>query len=210
VTFDEFARLVRSVVMVMGALLLLAHSAAAQVLEPPNAVDTYERARADQNVEGALSLFADDATVHLDSPTTKTYVGQDQIRYFLQTNILEGLPELTSERSLVGNRLTWSERAHDALAGPIDLTVEAVVDRGHIVSLVYRPGRLSGAAESPSEGFELSSASLALAGVALLGIGLMSLSTVRSRPGSGSAMQGRLLAALSTWRDAPSRDLTLS
>lgn len=183
----------------MVALLLTA-PAAAQVNDPPIIVDAFERARTGQDVDAAMGLFADDATVTVQDQQTQqltAFTGKDQIRGFLAVQVARSVPQVTSSRHVVGNTVTWTER--DAA----DLVVEAVVLDGKIRSIAYRPATLSPSHMAGGIPVPLLAASV-VATTCLLAIGLRTLLARRSalllRP--ASRRRGQLLRELDVWRVA--------
>jgi hypothetical protein len=196
----EHMRLFRSVALVAGAFLLLVHAAGAQSVNPSSVVDTYARAWGQRDVDVALSLFAEDAVVSLQDAHARVLGNRDQIREFLQEATLKPAPQLTSPRQVDGNIVRWNERTEGQVISVSDVTVQAVVQNGKIQSLVYRPGRMvRPPGDVPMSESTLESAGLALGSVVLLGLGLLSLATVRSRVRSGSQLRGRLLSELRRW-----------
>jgi hypothetical protein len=200
----ERLRLVLAIALVLGALLLLAHAAAAQGMEPPVIVGAYTRARAEQDLEAAVGQFADDAVLQLDRGRARSFAGRDEIRGYLEN--VNGEPSilLVAPRHLADDTVTWSERVLDKRSGTLEMTGEAVIQNGKIASLIYRTGRLTIAEGQTSAlaGTPLLPSSMMIGGVALFGMGLLSLSTVRSQRASGSRLNGRLLAALGHWSAA--------
>lgn len=199
----ERLRLVRALTLVLGALFLLAHAAAAQAMEPPVVISGFTRARADMNLDAAVSQFADDAVVQIDRGRTRSYTGRDEIRGFFDQLNVEPTILLVPARHLADDTVTWSERVLDKRSGTLELTGEAVILNGKIASLMYRSGRLTitdpgpALAEAP-----LLPSGMIFGGIALFAVGLLSLSTVRSQRASGSQLKGRMLAALRHWSAA--------
>jgi len=190
-------RLFRTLALVAGAFLLLVQAAGAQGLNPLAVVDSYERAWAQHDVDGALAHFADNAVVTLHVARTRSLTGRQQIRDFMQSG---SAPVLTSNRQSDGAVVQWSERTEDSrFTTTRDVTVQAVVRDGKIQSLVYRPGRMVGAEAPATSNITPQSAGLALGAVLLLGLGLLSLATIRPRVCSRSKLSGRLLRDLGHW-----------
>src|SRR3981081_3721709 len=140
----ERMRFFRSLARVGGAFLLLVQAAGAHGLNPSTVVDSYERAWGENDVDGALGYFADNAVVTLQEARTQAPTGRQQIREFLQTAMLQATPVLTSSRQADGGRVMWSERIEGQVLTAKDVSVQAVVKDGKIQSLVYRPGRMLG------------------------------------------------------------------
>ena len=132
------------------------------------------------------------------------FAGRDEIRGFLENINTEPSLLLIAPRHLADDSVTWSERVLDKRSGTLELTGEAVIANGKIASLVYRTGRLS-TADGPSPALAVAPllpAGMMIGGVALFGVGLLSLLTVRSQRASGSQLNGRMLAALGHWSAA--------
>jgi hypothetical protein len=193
-------RLFRALLLVAGAFILLVHAAGAQGLNPSSVVDTYERAWARQDVDGALAMFADDAVVTLQDARTRTLASRRQIREFLETTHVGTVPMQTSPRQIDGGGMMWSERTDGQILTATDVTVQATVQNGKIESLVYRPGRLVRGSGQPAASSTPEVAGAALAALLLLGVGLLSLATVRQTVRAGSNLRGRLMTDLRHWR----------
>jgi hypothetical protein len=196
--------LFRALALVLAASVLLVHAAHAQGGNPGAVILRYEDAWGQRNVDAALAEFADNAVITLHDARTRTLSGPYQIREFLQDAGLSAPPTLTSNRTVDGNTVSWSERteANGQILSSAELTVQAVVEDGKITSLVYRPGTL---VRGPSGGHAATdmtpeSAATALAALVLFGLGLLSLATARPRGGSGSHLRGRLVRHLHGWR----------
>jgi hypothetical protein len=202
---EEFLRLARALALVVAALLLLAHAAAAQGMEPPTVVDAFARARVAQDVDATMAEFADDAVVRVDHVRPRIMTGKTEIRTFFDEVSIEAPTLLAQPRSTSADTLTWSERVLEARYGTIDLTGQAQVENGKIVSLIYRLGRLTDEESGPSAPTTgvtrvLSSSSMMTGAVGLFAIGLLSFATVRSRRASGSRLSRRMLAEMRHWR----------
>jgi hypothetical protein len=203
----EHLRLFRALALVLGAFLLLVQAAGAQGVNPCAVIDSYERAWAQQDIDGAQSHLADNAVITVIDARTRSLSGRTQIREFLQHAAPPALPVLTSSRVLDGNTMLWSERTDGNVLAAADLTVQAEVQNGKIQSLVFRPGRLVQASGNATMagGTTPESAGMALGAVVLLGLGLLSLATCHSHVNSGSNLRGRLLRDLRHWRHGPVR-----
>jgi hypothetical protein len=201
----ERLRLFRALALVAGAFLLLVQAAGAHGLNPCTVVETYERAWSENDIDGALGFFADNAVVTLQDARTRSLAGRQQIREFLQTASVKAAPVLTSSRQADGGRVMWSERieGQEVLTAK-DVSVVAVVKDGKIQSLVYRPGRMVSPQGPQAPAVTTESASMALGAVLLLGLGLLSLATVRTRVRTSSNLHGSLLRDLRHWRARPS------
>jgi hypothetical protein len=199
----ERLRLARALALVLGALFLLAHAAAAQGMEPPVVINGFTRARAEQDLDAALGQFADDAVVQIDRGRTRSFAGRDEIRGFLDQINVEPSVLLVPARHLADDTVTWSERVLDKRSGTLELTGEAVILNGKIASMIYRSGRLTTAEPGPAlADAPLLPSGMIFGGIALFAVGLLSLSTVHSQRASGSKLNGRMLAALSHWSAA--------
>jgi hypothetical protein len=190
-------RIVRALVL-GGMLSSLASVAAAQVMDPPVVVESFERARDRGNLDAAVSYFTDDATIVVLGSETQV-VGKNGVRGFLQ--LMRQPPLIISSRHVVGNTVTWTER-HQGQR-PVDLAVQAVIQDGKIKSLTY------GLALPPVQPVARDATSATLsAAAAMAGIGLLaSLALVLAmratpRPPSTSALSGKLLGSLAEWRRA--------
>jgi hypothetical protein len=199
----ERMRLFRALALVVGAFVLLAHAAYAQGSSPGAVIYSYEHALGQQDIDAAVSQFGDDAVITLQDARTRNVSGPEQIRELLVGAGFQGAPVLTSTRRVEGDTVTWTERTErqgELLTGS-DLTVQAVVRDGKIRSLVYRPGVLVRGAGPGTEVSPESSATALLA-LVLLGLGLLSLASVRPRVRSGSTLRGRLIGSLRRSRKA--------
>jgi hypothetical protein len=201
---EEFVRLARALALVIAALLLLAHAAAAQGMEPPTVVDAFARARVAQDVDATMAEFADDAVVRVDHVRPRIMNGKKEIRELFDELSIEAPTLLAQPRSTATDTLTWSERVLEAHYGTIDLTGQAQVENGKIVTLVYRLGRLPDEDSAPVSGASnvsrvLSSSTMMTGAVGLFALGLFSFATVRSRRASGSRLSGRMLAEMRHW-----------
>jgi hypothetical protein len=198
----ERMRLFRALALVGCAFLLLAHAAVAQSVTPCGIVDSYERAWGQQDLVGAQAQLADDAVIRLEDAHSRLLAGRAQIHDFLQGVGLQGVPVLTAGRRIEGDTVIWSERSDGQILNSPDVTVEATILNGKIQSLIYRPGTLVQTAGSPANDLSPVTAATVLGGVVLLGLGLLSLASVRQRVSSGSNLRGSLLRDLRHWRAA--------
>jgi hypothetical protein len=172
-------------------------------------VDSYERAWAHGDFEGALAQLADGAVVTVHDPRARALSTRLQITEFLQYAAIRGAPILTAPCQVAGNTVTWSERPDSEAASSNDLTVQATVLNGKIQSLVYQPGRLVHPATPVSaEKIVTEGAGLNLAALLLLGLGLLSFATVIPHGRSDSNLRGRLLRDLRHWRPTAHRQPT--
>jgi hypothetical protein len=198
--------LFRALVLVVAASVLLVHAAHAQGGNPSAVILRYEDAWGQRKVDAALAEFADNAVITLHDARTRTLSGPYQIREFLEGAGLSAPPTLTSNPTVDGNTVSWSERteANGQVLSSAELTVQAVIEDGKIKSLVYRPGRLvrspSGGAGHAATEMTPEAAATALAALVLFGLGLLSLATARPRSCSGSHLRGRLVRHLHGWQ----------
>ena len=197
-SFDEFLRLIRALALVAAATLLMVHGAGAQgVGDPPAVIQAFEQARSDGNLEVALQQFSPGAVLKVDQGATRVFRGRDEIRGFLETLEPTSTLALTTGLHLDGQRVLWSEMVGAQSANPLALTGEATIADGKISTLTYRAGTLvapQGQTSASAGGH--CSAVMVLGALALLGLGLVSLVSVRSRRPSDSAMRGRQISAL--------------
>jgi hypothetical protein len=206
----ERMRLLRTAALAAGGLLLLAYAAVAQSLAPTALVDSYERAWGHHDIDGALTLLADNAVITVDGARQRTLTGREQIRAFLEDARLPRAPLPTTTRQVEATTLIWSERIEAQVLSGTELTVQAVVENGKIQSLVYRSGHLVGGAGSLASPTTPDAAAAVLGAVLLLGAGVLSLAGVRSQVRSGSNLRGRLLADLRVWSASPRPSLRAS
>ena len=172
-------------------------------MTPAVVVDSYERAWGLQDVDVAMALLADDAVITFQDPRVRSLTTHQQIRDFLQGAALQGAPALTTNRQVDANQVVWSERLEGHVLNTAEVTVLAVVEDGKIQSLLYRSGSLVRGPGSPSGAATPEWAGAVLAAVALLGLGLLSLASVRTHVRAGSNLRGRLMADLRLWSASP-------
>jgi hypothetical protein len=122
------------------ATLTAARTAAAQPTDPPGVVASFGDATNAHNVEAAMGLLADGATV---TTPFATYTGSEQLRGWLRANFAQNVrSETVGTREVTGERVTWLSRiAIDEWRGlgvaPLETRVEAVVRGGKIASINY-------------------------------------------------------------------------
>lgn len=201
----ERMRLFRALALVGGAFILLAHAAVAQSVTPCGIIDTYERAWGQHDLLGAQAQLADDAVIRLEDARSRSLATPAQIHDFLQVAGLHSVPVLTASRQVDGDTVMWSEHTDGQILNSPDVTVQATIRNGKIQSLIYRPGTLVRPVDSPSLTSNLApeAAATVLGGVLLLGLGLLSLTSVRQHVPSGSHLRGVLLRDLRHWRAGP-------
>ena len=189
--------------VVAAATLGLGHLAWAQPqpgpVEPIAVLDALLAARNARDIDTALALFTDNATI---SDRAQMYSGREEIRRFLQTIGSRGRNVLAVSRNVRGERVTWTERFSGAQSGP-DVRVEAVIREGRIRSLVYAPlGNSARVEPSPAAGSlpPLLAPGVVLvlvAGVAVvMSIGGAPRQTAAGRP------SGAMVAGLRAWTAA--------
>jgi hypothetical protein len=203
----DVLRFIRPLALVAAAFVLLVNSASAQGLTPAAIVEGYERESSQSDLQAAVNRFGDSAVVTVYGLRTRQLLGRDKIREYLEESSGKPAPSLTSMRHVDGNTVTWTERtAATELSAARDVTVEATVDGGKIQSLVYRPGRSARLAGAPATSVSPGAAALALGGLLLLGLGLLTLATARQGTLSHSSLRGRLMLELASYtprRNAP-------
>jgi hypothetical protein len=196
----EFLRLLRGVALVAAAGGLVVHAAGAQALNPCAVIANYERALSDGDAEGALALFADDATITLRGTRARSLTGLAQIRQFLGSGDPRSGAPLAYNRKVIGNTVTWNEPVAGLAQTATDQRVEAVVAHGKIQSLVYRQGTIEADGADPGNEVAPESAAMVLEAEALLGLGLLTLASLRTHGTSNSQLRGSLLRDLRQWR----------
>jgi ketosteroid isomerase-like protein len=84
-------------------------------VDPVAVITAYENARNSQDIDTALTYFADNAVV---SQRNTTYAGKDEIRKYLDTIRLRTRFVVVSDRHTAGNIVTWTERTSAQFANP--------------------------------------------------------------------------------------------
>lgn len=133
---------------VLTALMLAATlaviPAAAAADDPLSVVETLDATVNAQNVDGALALFADDATVHQSPPqpgSTGAYQGKAAVRTFLASIVAQHIHfDLAAPRQVAGERVTWINNTsidpwRTLGIAPLQGQGNATVQGGKIVSL---------------------------------------------------------------------------
>jgi len=77
-------------------------------VDPTAVVTAYETARNRQDMDTALSYFADTATI---TQRNSTFTGKDQIRKYLETISARSPYIVVSDRHASGNIVSWTERS---------------------------------------------------------------------------------------------------
>jgi inactivated superfamily I helicase len=198
-------RLFRAGALVGGAFILLVQSASAQGVNPSAVVDSYERAWTRQDIDSALDHFAANAVITLQDTRTRALTSRQQIREFLETDAPVTPAVLTAVPRVEGGSLLWSERTAGEVLNSPDLTIRAVVQNGKIESLEYRRGRLITDTGPAAAGLTVEAAAMALGGVLLFALGLLSLATSHPHVTIDSKLRGSLLRDLRGWRTTAKR-----
>jgi hypothetical protein len=156
-----------------------------------------ESARARGDLEAALDQFADDAVVTVQSRSTRAFAGEDQVRVFLQSVLLQAKPLMRSNLHVDGPLVTWTERDEQPRQ-TFDARVQAIVRSGRIVSLLFQLSDPFGAAAAaPEAGREVPAATWPVAfGLGGLVMLVLAFTLPPRRRESPSALQGRLLVAM--------------
>jgi ketosteroid isomerase-like protein len=194
----------RGLLAILMALLIGAQSSFAQAPAPSAVVESYERARAQGDVDAALATFADGAVVTVQGRDAQSFTGRDQVRVFLQTLGLEFQTIMKSAPHVEGTVVSWTER-EQAPRQSVDAQVQAVVSAGQITSLRYVQGEPFGGFTRPAPPAppaaapgprELPSAAWPAA-LALVCLTLLVLVFGRPRgQASRSELDGRLLSSM--------------
>lgn len=100
-------------VMAVGVAFLIASGVIASAgrtqpsVDPGAVISAYESARNQQDLDTALSYFADNATL---TQRNSTITGKDQIRKYLTTVSARARYVVVSDRHTSGNVVSWTER----------------------------------------------------------------------------------------------------
>ncbi|MBV9357113.1 MAG: nuclear transport factor 2 family protein [Chloroflexi bacterium] len=171
-------------------------------------VDSYEGARNQHDIEGALSLFTDDAVVR--DRSGHEHVGKDQIRQYLLLTSLRGRSVPTDVHQVGTNQVAWTERLTTQVSN-LEFGVEAQLQDGKIKALIYDGGPNSGRLEPLTDTSGSLPALVGMAAVALvLSAGVAGVSVGLPLPRRGltaSSLQGRLVPALQTWTTSRRRPI---
>ncbi|HEY0582844.1 MAG TPA: nuclear transport factor 2 family protein, partial [Chloroflexota bacterium] len=172
-----------------------------------------------RDVDAALSYFADDASV---SVRNTLYSGKDEIRKYLDGPISRSRFVVVSDRRVSGSHVTWTERSGNqnaaqpqaqgpntpASGGGVNanaaVNVEAMVQEGKIRSLTYLVGNQLSRVDPSLEGRAQLPASVGLAAVLAVVLGVVLFASVGLRRGSSGAstLRGRLMQDLKGWTAA--------
>jgi len=181
--------------------------AAAQVnvqsSDPAAIVTAYEMARNRGDVDQAVALFADDATL---TQRSTIFTGRDEIRRYLQNATGRGRFVVISNRKVNGTQLTWTERPAGQNINGIEVGVEAIVQDGKIKALSYNGSPYAPRVEPNLEGRSQLPALLGLGSVVLVlsGVVLVASSGIGHGQTAESSLRGRLMNDLKVWRSARS------
>jgi hypothetical protein len=133
----------RILAMLMLAMTLTVMPAAAAD-DPLSVIDTLDATLNAASADGALALFADDATVRQSPPqpgATGIYRGKAEVRTFLASIVAQHIHfDLAAPRQVAGERVTWiNNTAIDPWRtlgiAPLQGQGDATVHDGKIVSL---------------------------------------------------------------------------
>jgi SnoaL-like protein len=190
--------------------------------DPLQVIIEYETARNQYDLQTALSYFADDATV---TQRSATYSGKDDIRKFLDNTAARSRFMSVSDRRVLGDEVTWTERLYGQGQGPwsdsqgraqgylaggfggagrIAVNVEATVQDGKIRSLSYTFAGVAAPSETTVEPLPEIPAGFGLVAVISVIAGLLVVASVawsRRLPGT-STQRGHLIQNLHSWAAA--------
>jgi hypothetical protein len=130
--------------MLLLVTMIAAMPAAAAADDPLSVIDALDATLNAQNVDGALALFADDATVRQSPPqpgATGTYQGKAAVRTFLASIVAQNIHfDLVAPRQVVGERVTWTNNTavdpwRKLGIAPLQGQGDATVHDGKITSL---------------------------------------------------------------------------
>jgi hypothetical protein len=187
-------------------------------VDPAAVISAYETARNSHDIDGALSYFADDATI---SQRATNFTGKDDIRKYLEGIATRARYSVVADRHTDGNRVTWTERVGvqdpgggqargQSLNGgavnayPFQVTVEAVVQDGKIRSLTYLAPNLAARIDPSVDGRDQLPAPIGSGAVLaiLLGILVLASTGLRRSTSAASTLHGRMLQDLRGWTAA--------
>jgi len=124
--------------------MMIAVMPAAAANDPLSVVEALDATLNAQNVDGALALFADDATVRQSPPqpgSTGVYQGKAAVRTFLASDVAQDIHfDLAAPRQVAGERVTWINNTsidpwRKLGIAPLQGQGDATVHGGKIVSL---------------------------------------------------------------------------
>ncbi len=128
--------------LILATMIAVMPAAAAE--DPLSVVEALDATLNAQNVDGALALFADDATVRQSPPqpgSTGAYQGKAAVRTFLASVVAQHIHfDLTAPRQVAGERVTWINNTsidpwRNLGIAPLQGQGDATVHGGKIVSL---------------------------------------------------------------------------
>jgi ketosteroid isomerase-like protein len=182
-------------------LLLWPHVVGAQpAADPGSIVDGLEQARLRRDFDGALSYFAEDATV--TDRGSQVYRGKDEIRRYFQLVASRGRQPAVVNRRVNGDRVLWTERAAGQTSLIFELSAEAIVRDGKVRSLSFAAAGTAGRPDPNADGRTTLPSFVGLGAVLVTLLGLVTLSSGLggARPRPDSRLKGRLLDQLGAWR----------
>lgn len=200
---------------------IVASMATAQATaDPASVIAAYEMARNRHDVDAALALFADDASI---SQRNTSFSGKDEIRRYLEGTATRSRFVVVSDRRASGNRVVWTERAggfngEQGIRPPqgfngapgfgavpaFSITVEAVVQDGKIRAISYIPAGGPSRSDTSLDGRAQLPAAIGLGAVLIVLFGLLAGLSTGQRPtrARASTLRGRLLQDLHLWSAA--------
>lgn len=204
-----------------GLVASMARAQQASTADASAVISAFEAARTRRDIEGALTYFADDASV---SVRNTQYAGKDEIRKYLEAPLTRSRSVVVSDRKAIGNRVTWTERMNtqgstspqlqrqssvsstsgSANATGFAVSVEAIVQDGKIHALTYLAGGQIARPDPSLEGRVQLPATVGLGAVLAMMAGVLVFASVgssRATPGV-STMRGRLMHDLKGWSAA--------
>jgi hypothetical protein len=190
----------------LGWILLLASVGApvagaqisVQSSEPAAVIGAYQMARNRGDIDAAVTLFSDDATL---TQRNTTYTGREQIRRYLENSTGRGRFIVISNRVTNGNQLNWIERPAGQNVNGIEVGVEAIIHNGKIRSISYNGAAFTARTEPALESRSQLPALLGLGAVVLVLSGVLLVVSAGFGASSGqSSQQGRLMRELQLWR----------
>jgi hypothetical protein len=188
------------VLLLVVVAVLVPRAALAQTDASSSLVDSFEAARNQHDIEGALSLFTDDAVV--TDRSGHNHIGKDQIRQYLLLTSMRGHSVPSDVHQVGTNQVAWTERLTTQVSN-LEFGVEARLQDGKIKALVYDGGPNSGRLEPLTDTSGSLPALLGMAVVALvLWAGVAGVSVglpLPRRALAASSLRGRLVPALQTW-----------
>ncbi len=128
--------------LILAMVIAVMPAAAAE--DPLSVVEALDATLNAQNVDGALALFADDATVRQSPPppgSTGPYLGKAAVRTFLASIVAQHIHfDLAAPRQVAGERVTWINNTsidpwRNLGIAPLQGQGDATVHGGKIVSL---------------------------------------------------------------------------